>query len=143
MNWCWRSGTPQQLSQTGTARQVARPDYIGGQVYLDDYRSTLRFLNPLSFALVPLHPVSRAGIRPGNVGNNAIRGPGAVFGTQQHGLTDLQFLAVALRHPGILETARDEARLLTRRDGGEEAAAALLGTLRPGWQRRRKLAVVG
>lgn len=78
-----RSGTPQQLSQSGTARQVARPDYIGGQVYLDDYRSTLRFLNPASFALVPLNSVSRAGIRPGNVGNNAIRGPGAVtFNTQ-------------------------------------------------------------
>lgn len=73
-----RTGTPAQLSQTGTALQVARPDYVGGQVYLDDYRSTLRYLNAPSFALVPLHPVSRAGIRPGNVGNNAIREPGAV-----------------------------------------------------------------
>lgn len=78
-----RSGTPAQLSQSGTARQVARPDYIGGPVYLDDYRSTLRYLNAASFALVPLHPVSRAGIRPGNVGNNAIRNPGAItFNTQ-------------------------------------------------------------
>jgi hypothetical protein len=73
-----RTGTPAQLSQTGTARQVARPDYVGGQVYLSDYRSTLRYLNASAFALVPLHPVSRAGIRPGNVGNNAIRDPGAV-----------------------------------------------------------------
>jgi hypothetical protein len=72
-----RTGTPAQLSQSGTALQVARPDYVGGQVYLNDYRSTLRYLNPAAFALVPLHPVSRAGIRPGNVGNNAIRDPGA------------------------------------------------------------------
>jgi hypothetical protein len=78
-----RTGVPVQLSQTGTTRQVQRPDYIGGQVYLDDYRSTLRYLNAASFALVPLHPVSRAAIRPGNVGNNAIREPGAVvFNTQ-------------------------------------------------------------
>jgi len=73
-----RTGVPLQLSQTGTARQVARPDYVGGRVYLDDYRKTLRYLNASAFALVPLHPVSRAGIRPGNVGNNAIRQPGAV-----------------------------------------------------------------
>ncbi len=78
-----RTGIPVQLSQTGTIRQVQRPDYVGGQVYLDDYRSTLRYLNAGSFALVPLHPVSRAGVRPGNVGNNAIREPGLVtFNTQ-------------------------------------------------------------
>jgi ATP-dependent DNA helicase RecG len=72
-----------------------------------------------------------------------IRGPGAVFGTQQHGLTDLQFLAVALRHPGLLESARDEARLMSQREGGEAAATALLGALRPGWKKRLKLAGVG
>ncbi len=71
-----RTGTPAQLSQTGTALQVARPDYVGGQVYFDDYRSTLRYLNPAAFALVPLNSVSRAPVRPGNVGNNAIREPG-------------------------------------------------------------------
>lgn len=78
-----RSGVPVQLSQTGTTRQVQRPDYIGGQVYLDDHRSTLRFLNASAFALVAIHPVSRAAVRAGNVGNNAIREPGAVvFNTQ-------------------------------------------------------------
>jgi len=78
-----RTGTPVQLSQAGTTRQVARPDYVGGQVYLDNYRSTLRYLNTSAFALVPLHPVSRAGVRPGNVGNNAIRDPGSInFNTQ-------------------------------------------------------------
>jgi len=72
-----RSGTPAQLSQTGTSLQVTRPDYVGGQVYFDDYRTTLRYLNPAAFTLLPLHPVSRAPARPGNVGNNAIREPGA------------------------------------------------------------------
>lgn len=78
-----RTGTPAQLSQTGTIRQVQRPDYVGGQVYLNDYRGTLRYLNPAAFALVPVNAVSRAAVRPGNVGNNAIREPGAVvFNTQ-------------------------------------------------------------
>jgi len=72
-----RTGIPVQLSQTGTALQVARPDYVGGQVYLDDYRKTLKYLNPAAFVLLPLNNVSRAPVRPGNVGNNAIREPGA------------------------------------------------------------------
>jgi ATP-dependent DNA helicase RecG len=33
-----------------------------------------------------------------------LRGPGAVFGTQQHGLSDLQFLATILRDPGCSRT---------------------------------------
>ena len=72
-----------------------------------------------------------------------IRGPGAVFGTAQHGLSDLQFLAVALRDPSILETARDEARLLAQREGGASAAGALLESLRPAWKRRMSLGGVG
>jgi hypothetical protein len=72
-----RTGVPVQLSQTGTSLQVTRPDYIGGQVYLVDYRDTLRYLNASAFVLLPLNAVSRAPARPGNVGNNAIREPGA------------------------------------------------------------------
>jgi ATP-dependent DNA helicase RecG len=72
-----------------------------------------------------------------------LRGPGAVFGTQQHGLTDLQFLAVAVREPSLLESARDEARLLAQREDGPRAAAALLDSLRPAWKRRMSLAGVG
>lgn len=68
---------------------------------------------------------------------------GAVFGTQQHGLSDLQFLAVALRDPSILEAARDEGRVMARQEGGAEAAAELLGRLRPGWKRRMGLAGAG
>ena len=42
-----------------------------------DYSKTLKYLNPAAFALVPINPVSRITVRPGNVGNNAIREPGA------------------------------------------------------------------
>jgi len=73
-----RTGIPVQLGQTGTGLNVSRPDYIGGQVKFDDYKTTLRYLNPAAFALVPISPVSRIAVRPGNVGNNAIREPGSV-----------------------------------------------------------------
>jgi hypothetical protein len=72
-----RTGEPVTLSQSG-ALQINRPDYVGGQVYLDDYRTTLQYLNRSAFALVPLGAVSRASVRPGNVGNGAIRTPGSV-----------------------------------------------------------------
>ena len=72
-----RSGDPVNLSET-SARQVSRPDYIGGEVYKNDYRKTLQYLNRSAFALVPLGDISRASVRPGNVGNGAIRNPGAV-----------------------------------------------------------------
>ena len=58
--------------------QVTRPDYIGGNAILSDSRETLQYLNKAAYALVPLSPVSGASIRPGNVGVNAIRGPGRV-----------------------------------------------------------------
>ena len=72
-----RTGVPVQLSQMGMSLQVTRPDYIGGPVYLDDYQKTLRYLEASSSRLLPLNSVSRAPERPGNVGNNAIREPGA------------------------------------------------------------------
>jgi hypothetical protein len=72
-----RTGLPVQLSQAGTGLNVSRPDYIGGQTIFEDYSKTLKYLNPAAFALVPINPVSRISVRPGNVGNNAIREPGA------------------------------------------------------------------
>ena len=74
---CSRTGIPVQLSQAGTGLNVSRPDYIGGQAIFGDYSKTLKYLNPAAFALVPINPVSRISVRPGNVGNNAIREPGA------------------------------------------------------------------
>ena len=73
-----------------------------------------------------------------------IRGPGVVFGTQQHGLTDLQFLGVVLRAPELLEAARSEAQQLAGDpEGGRERARAILESLRPAWKRRLDLARVG
>jgi ATP-dependent DNA helicase RecG len=73
-----------------------------------------------------------------------LRGPGAVFGTHQHGLSDLQFLAEVLRAPGLLETARREAAAMIDRDeGSRETARNLLRSLHGKWQRRLDLAQVG
>lgn len=72
-----RTGIPVQLSQAGTGLNVSRPDYLRGEPMLQDYRKTLRYLDAAAFALVPIDPVSRITVRPGNVGNNAIREPGA------------------------------------------------------------------
>ena len=73
-----------------------------------------------------------------------LRGPGAVFGTHQHGLPDLQYLAQVLRDPALLDGAREEARRLV--EGGGAARRELrevLDGLRPGWKRRLALAGVG
>jgi ATP-dependent DNA helicase RecG len=73
-----------------------------------------------------------------------LRGPGAVFGTQQHGLSDLQFLAAVLRAPELLEQARRAAReLVEGRHGDPGEAERILQALRPGWKRRLGLARVG
>ncbi|HXJ38691.1 MAG TPA: carboxypeptidase regulatory-like domain-containing protein [Bryobacteraceae bacterium] len=59
-----------------SALPASRPDYIGGQTILPDYRTTLKYLNTASFARVPVITASGATSRPGNIGNGAIRGPG-------------------------------------------------------------------
>jgi ATP-dependent DNA helicase RecG len=71
-----------------------------------------------------------------------LRGPGAVFGTQQHGLSDMQFLAVVLRSPDLLESARGEALRWCEANGAARSGALLRG-LRPAWRRRIRLAEVG
>jgi ATP-dependent DNA helicase RecG len=68
-----------------------------------------------------------------------LRGPGAVFGTQQHGLSDLQFLAVILRDPALLESARAEAHRLAA-DGRAEG---VLAGLRGAWRARLELPALG
>ncbi|MBM3736679.1 MAG: TonB-dependent receptor [Acidobacteria bacterium] len=52
-----------------------RPDYLGGQPILDNYRGTLVYLNRAAFAAVPENNLGNA-IRLGNLGRNALRGPG-------------------------------------------------------------------
>jgi ATP-dependent DNA helicase RecG len=68
-----------------------------------------------------------------------LRGPGAVFGTKQHGLTDLQFLAAILRDPGLLDDARSEAKRVAASGGAQDVFARLGGT----WRRRLELPAVG
>jgi len=72
-----------------------------------------------------------------------LRGPGAVFGTQQHGLSDLRFLAQVLRDPALLEAARAEAQALVKSDAGRAEAERLLETLGGRWRKRLDLARVG
>jgi ATP-dependent DNA helicase RecG len=68
-----------------------------------------------------------------------LRGPGAVFGTQQHGLSDLQFLSAILRDPGLLDAARDEARRLADSGRAEE----ILARVRGAWRKRLELPAIG
>ena len=68
-----------------------------------------------------------------------LRGPGAVFGTQQHGLSDLQFLAVILRDPALLDAARAEAQKLAQ----EGLAESLLAELTGAWRTRLELPALG
>ena len=73
-----------------------------------------------------------------------LRGPGAVFGTQQHGLSDLQFLAVILEGSDLVESARREARALIDAGAAErKGAQAILASLRHGWKKRLDLVRVG
>jgi ATP-dependent DNA helicase RecG len=68
-----------------------------------------------------------------------LRGPGAVFGTQQHGLSDLQFLAVILRDPGLLDAARTEAARVAEAGTAEQVFARLGSS----WRKRLELPAVG
>lgn len=70
-----RTGSPFNISQS-TGLEGSRPDYIGGDVLLDNYRDTLTYFDASAYARVPIGTVSGVPIRPGNVGRNSIRGPG-------------------------------------------------------------------
>jgi len=71
------TGEPLIITQA-SALEGSRGDYIGGQPIRSDYRQTLQYLNPAAFARVPLGARSGATIRPGNIGQGAVRGPGNV-----------------------------------------------------------------
>ena len=73
----------------------------------------------------------------------ALRGPGVLFGTQQHGASDLQFLAEVIRQPALLEAARDAARDWVQDEAGRQRAWELLNSLSARWRERIELAQVG
>lgn len=77
-----RTGTPIRIESGRDNRgnndtSPQRPDYVGGEVILDDYRETLSYLNKSAFA----HPCAARGLRApcglfGNFGTNKISAPG-------------------------------------------------------------------
>ncbi|MDQ1469703.1 MAG: hypothetical protein QOJ99_1183, partial [Bryobacterales bacterium] len=70
-----QTGSAFTLTQSSSL-PASRPDYVGGNAILPDYRTTLKYLNTSTFARVPVIAASGATAHPGNVGNGAIRGPG-------------------------------------------------------------------
>jgi hypothetical protein len=71
-----RSGLPFNVTQP-TSIPGSRPDYIGGAAINENYRDTLQYLNPAAFTRVPVVAASGATARPGSIGRNALRNPGA------------------------------------------------------------------
>lgn len=72
-----RTGLPLIITEP-SAISDSRPDYAGGPPTLDDNRVTLQYLNKAAYVPVVKNPVSGATIRPGNLGNGAVRGRGSV-----------------------------------------------------------------
>ena len=71
------TGLPLLITQS-SARSASRPDVTdpGNAVNKECCDSgNLQYLNPATFAVVPINPVSRQTVRPGNVGNGQFRGP--------------------------------------------------------------------
>jgi len=73
----------------------------------------------------------------------SLRGPGVLFGTQQHGLSDLQFLAEVVRSPALLSAARDEAQALVAQGDGPAVAQQVFSALPAMWRERLELGTVG
>ena len=67
-----QSGLSLPITQSSAAAG-SRPDYIGGDAILN---VGLQYLNPAAFRQVPLNSVSRATVRPGNLGHRTVFGPG-------------------------------------------------------------------
>ena len=55
---------------------MSRPDYVGGDTSLENWRDTLLYLNKASFALVPTSPITNATLRPGTANPSLVYGPG-------------------------------------------------------------------
>ena len=70
-----RSGVPLRVTQPSGIGN-SRPDLIGDDPVLDDYRETLLYLDRSQFALVPTSSITTATLRPGTANPEHIRGPG-------------------------------------------------------------------
>ncbi|MGH9844846.1 MAG: hypothetical protein ACREEM_39520 [Blastocatellia bacterium] len=69
------SGSPFSIASSSSIIGQ-RADYVGGGYYGDRVTDPLQYLNKAAFAQVPLVASTRAAIRPGTLGRNAVRGPG-------------------------------------------------------------------
>jgi outer membrane receptor protein involved in Fe transport len=70
-----RSGVPLRITQASGISQ-SRPDYVGGNTVLSNWRDTLLYINRNAFALVPTSPITNATLRPGTANPSLIDGPG-------------------------------------------------------------------
>jgi hypothetical protein len=68
------TGAPINVTQS-TSYEATRPDYIGGNPYMDDAEQTLQYLNRAAFRMLPIG-MANAPLHFGNLGRNALRAPG-------------------------------------------------------------------
>lgn len=70
-----RSGVPLRITQpSGIA--MSRPDFVGGNTVLSDYRDTRLYLDKSAYALVPTYATTNATTRPGTQNPSQVHGPG-------------------------------------------------------------------
>jgi hypothetical protein len=70
-----RTGVPLRVTQPSGIPN-SRPDLIGDDPVLDDYRETRLYLDRSQLALVPVSPITTATLRAGTANPGLIRGPG-------------------------------------------------------------------
>jgi hypothetical protein len=70
-----QTSLPVIITQSSTT-PAQRADYVGGNAVLPNYQSTLQYLNPAAFRLIPVAKASGAAIRDGNSGPGSVRAPG-------------------------------------------------------------------
>jgi len=71
----FRSGEPLRIVQASGIGN-SRPDYNGGNQVFDNWRETLLYLDRTAYDLVPISPVTKATVRPGNQNSSQVQGPG-------------------------------------------------------------------
>lgn len=70
-----QTGQPLSISQSSSLTN-SRPDFVGSSHEAAIVNRGTVYLDPAAFAKVPVNSVSRATVRPGNLGRNSIFGPG-------------------------------------------------------------------
>lgn len=72
-----RSGFPLNVTEGNSTYPDSRPDLAPGVNPINsNYRSTLQYLNPAAFSIIPIVTASGATERPGNLGRDALNLPG-------------------------------------------------------------------